>query len=400
MISFAEAVRIVEREYASLPHRIVNVPLTDAVGRTFVEDVVTDTPLPPFTNAAVDGIAIRFAEDRTTWSIIAEITAGHFREILLREDEGIKIMTGAKLPENVDTVIPVEDIVTQRTHVRLRPGAVYRKGMNTRLRCEDMEKGAIAVRAGDAITSSVIPLLAACGKETVTVHAPWTAAIVTTGDELIPHGSLPVADKIRATNRPMLIAVVAQAGITPADYGIVNDDHGAITDVLSALLKNNTDDFIITTGGISVGTRDLLRSVLHDLGAEELFWRVNMKPGKPVMFSRWNSGSRKKLIVSLPGNPLSAFVTWRTLFAPIFATSVPNAVTAIFTSSYSKKDAKKHFVCGCWEHDTMTGMPAVRLAGSQSSGGMSTLARTQCLIIIPEDIRELPTGAHVQCIPL
>lgn len=400
MITFTEAYEIVRRECSALPHRLISIPLTHAVGHVLAEDVLTDTPLPPFTNSAVDGVAVRFSEERRTWSVPAEITAGHFRQILLREDEGVSIMTGARLPQDADTVVPVEDLVPVGGLVRLRDNARYRKGMNVRKRGEDMAEQTAAVVQGTLVTPSVVPLLAACGKEMVRIRAPLTAAILCTGDELVPHSRIPAADQVRATNRPMLLTAATQTGIVVRDIGILNDTHEAIAAALMTLLRDETLDLIITTGGISVGTRDLLRSELHRLGAEELFWRVRMKPGKPVMFSRWRIGERTNHIISLPGNPLSAFVTWTTLFAPALATSPPRRHYAHLNSSYSKKDDKRHFLCGEWQSISATGLPTVIASGSQSSGGMAALARAHCLIIVPEETAELRQGDIVECIPL
>ncbi|KAB2924980.1 MAG: molybdopterin molybdotransferase MoeA [Bacteroidetes bacterium] len=400
MISFAEACEIVRKECSSMPDRFISVPLTQAIGHILAEDVVTDTPLPPFTNSAVDGVAVRYSEGRREWTVAAEITAGHFRQILLREDEGASIMTGARLPEDADTVIPVEDLIPEGDHIRFRDGARLKKGMNIRRCGEDMEVHVTAVTKGTPITPSVIPLLAACGKETVNVRAPLTAAIVTTGDELVPHSTVPAADQIRATNRPMLLTAVFRTGITVKDFGIINDDPGNVSAALRQLMEDESVDLIITTGGVSVGTRDLLRSELHTLGAEELFWRVRMKPGTPVMFSRWNPGGRSKYIMSLPGNPLSAFVTWTTLFAPSLAPAPPRRHYAHLNSSYSKKDDKRHILCGQWQSSSASGLPAVIVSGSQSSGGMTALARAHCLIIVPEETAELRQGDIVECIPL
>lgn len=400
MITVAEAQGIIRRECSSIPYRVVSAPLVQSIGRVLAEDAVTDTPLPPFTNSAVDGVAVRYNEGRTGWSVTNEITAGHYRQILLRDDEGVSIMTGARIPDDAEAVIPVEDLVPEGDIVRLRAGARVLKGMNIRRYGEDLDAHIAAVTQGTLITPSVIPLLASCGKDPVKVRAPLRAAIVTTGDELIPHASFPFADQIRATNLPMLHSAATQAGIEVRGSSILKDDPAKVTAALRLLLNDDSLDLIITTGGVSVGTRDLLRSELHGQGAEELFWRVRMKPGKPVMFSRWSSKQRTKYIVSLPGNPLSAFVTWSTLFAPAFAAAAPRSVYAVFNSTYTKKDDKRHFLCGQWQLTTPFGSTAVIPAGSQSSGGMAALARAQCLISIPEETFEIKPGVVVECIPL
>ena len=400
MIDFEQASALVIDHLRQMVKRTEIRSLSDSVGFLLAEDIVADTALPMFTNAAVDGIAVRFQQERSQWNIIDEIVAGHFRPLVLRDDEAFMIMTGARVPDEADTIIPIEDLHCASGIARLRQGSRYRSGMNVRRSGEDMPEGMVAIHSGTLITPAVIPLLAACGRTDVSMIAPWNCAVLTTGDELIPHGDIPRIDAVRATNRPMLLSAITASGLRAVDYGIIKDDPTDLSRMIDALYNDATVDVIITTGGISVGTKDLLAEVLQGAGADIVFRKVNMKPGKPVMFSMLHSKERTIPVISLPGNPLSAYVTWRTLFSPFLSPVKRRRLTATMESTYKKEDGKRHFLCGRLLYSATLGFPSVRITGRQSSGNMTALASADCLIVIPESVTEMKEGVLVECIPI
>lgn len=282
-----------------------------ALGRTLASDLVAVRDVPGFRASAMDGYAIRRSDVGSpgdALDVVADVLAGASPFELLPRT-AVRIMTGGAVPVGADTVVPVEwtDEGTHRVSFTRLP----RKGANVRPLDEDMSAGRVVLRSGDVIDAPSLGVLASLGlTRTAAVRRP-RVAIVSTGDELIEPGDPITPGRIVNSNRPMLAAMVAAAGCTlVSGSAIVRDDDSRRDDILRALASEA--DLILTTGAVSVGTRDWIRESLDRVDAERLFWRIAMKPGKPIVAAM----IRTSLFIGLPGNPVSAFVGFHLFAAP------------------------------------------------------------------------------------
>ena len=308
MLAVEDAQARVMAEVAVLGAEAVN--LSEAFGRVLREDVVAAEDAPHGDNSAMDGYAVR-AEDVAAppvrLPVIGDIPAGRVATRGLEPRTAMRIMTGALLPDGADTVVQVEltdggtDAVTIREPVP--------RGANVRPRGEDMRAGDVVLRAGTRIGAAEIEILAGVGRTSVVVGRRPVVAILETGDELVEPGQPRGPGMIVDTNGPLLAALVASAGAEPRALGIVRDSREATID---ALRRAAQSDFVITSGGVSVGAWDFVKDALDALSAETKFWQVAMKPGKPVVLSR----IQESVCFGLPGNPASSFVAFHLFVAP------------------------------------------------------------------------------------
>lgn len=308
MLQVEEAQARVMAEVAVAP--AVRVALDEAHGRVLREDVQATQDNPPADNSAMDGYAVRaddLANAPVSLRVSGDIPAGHPAAHALEPGTAMRIMTGAFLPDGADTVVQVE-LTDGRTDVVTIARALPR-GANIRRRGEDLRAGEVVLRAGTRIGPAEMALLAAAQKREVAVGRVPTVALLATGDELVEAGEPLSPGRIVNTNTPLLTALVREAGAIPHPLGIVRDTREA---TIAALEEALAFDIVITTGGVSVGAFDYVKEALEALGAETKFWRVAMKPGKPVVLSRL----RDRLIFGLPGNPVSAFVSFHLFVRP------------------------------------------------------------------------------------
>jgi molybdopterin molybdotransferase len=286
------------------------VPFEDAYGRVLREDVAADADAPQADNSAMDGYAVR-AEDiasaPVSLRVIGDIPAGHVATSRVEPGTAMRIMTGAFLPEGADTVAHVE--ITDGGLEVVRVEKALARGTNVRRRGEDMRAGDLVLRAGGRIGAAELALLAGVRKSVVRVGRRPAVAILSTGDELLAVDEPRAAGKIVNTNGPLLAALVREAGAIPRPLGVVRDTREA---TIAALDAASSADFVITSGGVSVGAWDFVKEALEALGAETKFWKVAMKPGKPVVLSRL----RESVCFGLPGNPVSCFVSFHLFVAP------------------------------------------------------------------------------------
>lgn len=285
------------------------VALESAHGRVLREDVIAEIDAPQADNSAMDGYAVRaddIASAPVTLRVTGDIPAGHPADGVVEAGTAMRIMTGAYVPDGADTVVQVE--LTDGGTESVRIDKALPRGANVRRRGEDMRAGDLVLRAGTRIGAAEIALLAHAQKREVSVGRKPTVAILSTGDELIDAGQPRQPGKIVNSNGPMLAALVAEAGGIPRQMGIVPDTREA---TIAALEAAASSDFILTSGGVSVGAFDFVKDALEALGAEMMFWRVAMKPGKPVVLSRL----RESLCFGLPGNPVSSFVSFHLFVA-------------------------------------------------------------------------------------
>ena len=313
MIPVTEAISLIEQNVA--PLGIEMAPIGDVVGRILAEDIVADMDLPPFDRSQMDGFAIR-ADDVATvpieLKIIGESAAGHGWHMEMKSGEAVRIMTGARVPRGADTVQKVEltsEASFSSESAKRTEGVVtifesIEAGKNIVRQGEEVRKGDHVLEHGERVSERMVATLAAFGYSQVAVAKMPRVAIFTTGSEVVEIGEAPGVDQIRNSNSAMLEALVHAAGGIPKLLPTALDDLDAIKQVIKNAAADA--DIVVITGGVSVGKYDLTKAALIELGAEIFFDRVRLKPGKPAVFSRLGSG----LVFGLPGNPVSAAVTF------------------------------------------------------------------------------------------
>jgi molybdopterin molybdotransferase len=401
MLNYNDAFKIVIDNFHIINKEIIEVDLVDSVNCILAEDIYSDINHPPFTNSAVDGFGIKYDENCQNWDIIGEISAGNFKDFHLSSQQTVSIMTGSKISEDIDTVIPIEDIIIDGNHLILKDEIIIKKGQNIRLIGNDLKVQQLAVPKNIVIKSQNIGLLASCGKSKLKVYRQLKIGVLTTGDELIDIDSIPQNDKIRSSNLYALLAQIKQLNMIPVNIGIVNDNKILLKRKITAIF-NSGIDILITSGGVSVGKHDYIKEVLTELGADIKFWKANIKPGKPILFSTFSKSQVPKIIFSLPGNPLSCFVDFeifvKRAIYEFYQVSNNNIQIAESDSNMKKKDDKKHFVIGNIFYDNDKQKMIVSKFNNQSSGNIYSLNNSNCFIVFPEEKKQIEKGEMVKCI--
>jgi molybdopterin molybdotransferase len=386
------AIRILETE---------SVPLREALGRVLAGDVVSPVDLPPWNNSSMDGYAVRSfdvagaARDRPiVLAVIGTIAAGGRGERPLAPGDAYRIMTGAPLPPGADGVIRVEDTDggTERVGVFDDRDA----GRNVRPRGEDLAAGGVAVAGGTRLGAAHLGVLASVGRARVDVGRRPRVAILATGDELVDvdqFDEVRRGERIVTSNSYTLEALVRAAGAEPVPLGLVRDDPEALR---ARLAGAPPVDLLLTSGGISVGAFDHTRRVLADLGAELTFWRVKIRPGAPLGFGRW----RDAPWIGLPGNPVSSMVTFELFARPALrrmqgmARVFPQPIPVRLTERITTAAPLAHYFRGVVTVGTGGELEA-RLTGPQGSGLLTSMARANALLVVPEDRRVVEIGETV-----
>ncbi len=302
MIPVADAVALL-RTLVPVRRR-VDVGVADAVGQVLAEGVAAPEPLPPFTNSAMDGFAVRWVDVATaadgeavSLRVAGESAAGHPYDGEVGEGEAVQISTGAVVPAGADTVVPVEETAGDGPTVEIR--RVKRAGQHVRAAGEEVSAGDAVAQEGDEVTPALLGLLATLGVERVAVYARPRVAIVVTGAELTGVTRL-APGQIRDSNGPMLAAAVAASGGEVVSLTRVGDREEATREAIGEAAE--VAEVVITSGGVSVGPHDLVRGAAEAVGFTPLLWRVLQKPGKPLFVAR----REDTVLVGLPGNPVSA----------------------------------------------------------------------------------------------
>lgn len=398
MINYNKALEIIRNEIINLPLCTEEVDILESFNRIIAEDIIADVDLPPFDNSAVDGYAIIFS-NKKEWNIIGEISAGNYSSIILNDNDAVLVTTGSKLPLYADTVIPLEDTVISGVNMSLKSDTVLTKGLNIRKQGSDLQKGKIAIKNFTRIDPKTIAVLASCGKEKVKVFKKLNIALFATGDELIPINEKPFEDKLRASNVYSINAAIREINQIPVYMGFVKDDKKLIRQKVKAAFESDIN-ILITTGGVSVGKYDFLKDIFNEEGVKEKFWKVNVKPGKPMYFGVYENFAKKILVFGLPGNPVSSLVNFYVFVKPaiefLFKQKSLEPITAVLQNEIKKKDGKRHFALGILFKDNNEWKVTSKF--SQSSGNLVEMSRANCLIVLNEDLRNPQKGERVECI--
>ena len=373
------------------------IPLTEASGRRSAGEVVARLTQPPFAASAMDGYAIRWADLPGPWKLIGEAAAGRAFEGKVGAGEAVRISTGAPLPDGADTVVVQEDVDLAGDRIVLTGDGPPRAGAHIRARGLDFETGDVLVGAGAPLTPSRLGLLAGGGHGNVAVPRRPRVVILSTGSELVPPGSAPGPGQIVSTGGTTLGALFTAAGAEVRDDGIVPDDREALA---AAIRASGDADLLVTIGGASVGDHDLVRPVLVELGATIDFWRIAMRPGKPMMAG--TLGTQR--VVGLPGNPVSSYVCALLFVVPMLKrwagdpAPLPRHFAARLTGPLPANDRREDYL-RARAVDTSDGV-VVTAAVRQDSSMLRTLADSNALIVRPPHAPAVNSGETVLCIAL
>ncbi len=403
MLSFEQALTKILNEVD--PSETELCDLRSSHLRVLAQDVVAASDVPPFDNSSMDGYSLRAedslnaAPDRIVeLSIEGEIGAGDAGERTLTPGSACRIFTGGAIPRGADAVIEQESVEVVDRKLRLR--TPVSRGRNVRRRGEDVFSGQTVLDHGVKISAARLGVLASLGLSQVRVHSIPRVAILTTGNELVEVDEPLERGKIRDSNSYTLVSLVRESGCVPVQLGRAAD---SIPELSGKLREGLSHDALITSGGVSVGDRDLVLETLKELGAEIRFWKVNIKPGMPFAFClfRRRGESKSVPVFALPGNPVSTMVTFLQLVRPALEKmrglrGVRSEVklSATLEHDYEKNDGKRHFARGIVRNEN--GKLLVRKSGSQSSGVLTSMAVANCIVIIPENVSLVKAGTDVE----
>ncbi len=373
------------------------VPTAEALGYGLAQNVLSPINVPPFNNSAMDGYAFRAKDLSQTNSLtlVGKSFAGNPFEGEIPAGGCIRIMTGAPLPADADTVEMQENTQAdgQSIQFQTKPAA----GNNVRRAAEDIRHGQEVLERGHKLTPRDIPLLASLGIHDIEVFNKLRVAILSTGDELKPLGQPLMAGEIYDSNRYGIKAILTRLGVDILDLGIVPDDRDKLREAFIHADKNA--DVVITSGGVSVGEADYTKDILDELG-EIGFWKLAIKPGKPFAFGKLPNS----VFFGLPGNPVSAMVTLYQLAIPAISKmgglnyKVPIRLSATLTDSIKKAPGRMDFQRGVYSVDE-NGQLQVSSTGAQGSGVFSSMSQSNCFIIVERERGSVAAGETVTIEP-
>lgn len=405
MLSVDEALANVLSAFQRLPAETISI--ADGLGRVLAQDVVSAQSLPPFPNSSMDGYAVRAADVAAASSdapvqlaVVGDIPAGVAPTITVAAGQAARIMTGAMMPAGADVVIPVEQTddsgfrtsdqaTTVQSHVTILKG--NKVGDYVRPIGEDVQAGAVVLRAGRVLRAADLGVLAGLGTPQVSVVRRPVVAVLSTGDELLTADQPLEAGKIRDMNGYTITALVQSLGAKAVFLGIARDTEADVRAKLQQALDLPAD-LILSTAGVSVGAFDVVKSVIESMGALG-FWKVNMRPGKPLAFGH----VQQVPFLGLPGNPVSAMVSFDVFALPAILKLAgkdyqPPTTTAQLAEPISS-DGRRTYMRVTLERQQ--GRLIAHSTGTQSSGALSSLVAADGLMIIPEGMTEIPVGTEL-----
>jgi molybdopterin molybdotransferase len=383
------------------------LPLVGGVNRALAEDIVAANDLPPFDNSSMDGFAVR-AEDVINAAtalprglrVVADIPAGSYPTISLAPGEAARIMTGAPVPNGADAVVPVEDTnFDHRDAGAPAPDEVQvfksaKSGANVRPRGLDIRAGQVVLYKGRVLKPQDLGLLAMLGFANVLVYCKPRVALFSSGDELLPVDA-PLEDgKIRDSNSYMLAALIEDAGAKVIRLGVAKDNHESVRALIEKAVESNVD-LILSSAGVSVGAFDFVKEVIESHGKLD-FWRVNMRPGKPLAFGEY----RNIPFIGLPGNPVSAFVGFEVFVRATIqwlggALSADRPTVRVRCEEQIDSDGRESYLRAQVRPAGEDSGLVARLTGHQGSGNLYSLVQANALLIIPAGVKCVPAGQEV-----
>lgn len=402
LLSLDEALSRILEQFERLTPETLALP--DTLGRILAADLVSDIQLPPFDNSAMDGFAIRAADSQNanpespvSLPVVMDILAGSFPEKPLEQGQAARIMTGAPIPEGADAVIPVEDTDADFSDLsgslpeRVGLLKAVKQGTALRFAGENIDIGQTILSDGTEIRAAEIGMLASVGQSNVAVVRKPKVVIIGTGDELIGIDEALRPGKIRDSNSYTLSALARQDGAEAIRLPIAPDNPDAIRKLFQNALAQNPD-LIISSAGVSVGAADYVRSILDEMG-EIGFWRINIRPGKPLAFGRIGSVP----FFGLPGNPVSTMVTYDVLVRPALLKMAgrkdDSQYIEVLVGEAMRSDGRRTFARVRIEREDEE-LVAYE-TGTQSSGALVSMVKADGFLIIPENVYSVEKGTKL-----
>jgi len=388
------------------------IPLVQCAGRVLAEDATSNNDLPLFDNSSMDGFAIR-AEDVNgealqqnkiiTLKVVADIPAGSVPQVILKAGEAARIMTGAQVPQGANAVIPVEDTDFESREAGTKaPETIsfsmnIKSGDNVRARATDLQAGEVVLKKGHLLKAQDLGLLAMLGFANVRVHRKAKVALLSSGDELLDVDAPLEEGKIRDSNSFMLMALIESAGAEVLRLGVAKDNRESVENLLEKAISDDVD-LILSSAGVSVGAFDFIKEVIEANGELD-FWKVNMRPGKPLAFGKY----KNKAFIGLPGNPVSAFVGFEVFVRPTLERlngqlNRSRPTVRVRCEQEIDSDGRESYLRVKIRDEN--GIQIASLTGHQGSGNLLSLSQADALLIIPAGVKCVPAGQEVDAIPL
>jgi molybdopterin molybdotransferase len=396
MLTYDQALDIILHTVQPLPPQ--ESSLADGLGRVLAEPVTARWDLPPADNSAMDGFAFACAGQREGDSlpVVGFVPAGRPFRHLVPAGSTVKIMTGAPLPSGCDTVLPIEEVREENGAIRLQCSPHL--GDHVRRRGEEMRQGEVVLPAGSVVRAGEIGLLAAAGRERLRIHPAPIVAVLSTGDELVELGQCPAAGQIINSNAHLLAARLREEGCTVLTLGIVRDQPEELSAAIGRGLA--AADLLLTTGGVSVGDRDYVQEVLQAHGFALGFWKVAIKPGKPVLFGM----AAGKPVFALPGNPAAAAATFEIFVRPAlrrlggYADYLPPRLRVALGEAIEGGEKRQRFLWGSLQEEG--GSYIFLPSGRQGSGQNRSVQGAAALLPVAAGSEALAAGEEVQVLLL
>lgn len=377
------------------------LPLNKINRLALAESILSTSDLPPFANSSMDGFAVRSSDITATPTrllVIEDIPAGHLPQQSLRQGQASRVMTGAPIPLGADAVIPLEETDQYPTQLdsplpsHVTVFNLCEAGQYIRPQGQDIHEGQMLFQPGHMLTPPDIGLLASCGIEAVSVIPRPRVALFSSGDELMPPGYPLSPGQIYDSNQLTIAALLSEAGADVATLGIAKDNQNDIDSILSRAVEVSPD-IIVSTAGVSVGAYDFIRQRIEHAGQLD-FWRVNMRPGKPIAVGVYRSIP----FIGLPGNPVSAYIGSLLFLLPALSllaghpTASKRIVSATLEEDVTSDGRESYLRAVLTRHSEGY---KIRLAGHQGSANLFALTRSNALLIVPSGVKSLPAGERV-----
>lgn len=376
------------------------VPIRNSLGRVLAADIVSPSNVPNHNNSAMDGFAFKFSGHLKTLKIVGIAFAGKAFEGVVNPGECVKIMTGAVIPAGADTVVMQERIAIKSDRITLLD--TPKQGSNVRLAGEDLKLGQTVLAKGHVMKPADLGLVASLGIGEVSIYHPLKVAFFSTGDELVNVGKPLEIGQIYDSNRYTLHGMLSRLHVQINDLGNVPDDPKLLEKTLLEAAQNN--DVVITSGGVSVGEADYMKALLAKHG-QVLFWKINMKPGRPLAYGKIGPiKSKQAHYFGLPGNPVSAMVTFYQFVQPALqaisgATHKPVPFFNVeCTENIKKATGRMEFQRGILFEDSLDGQIVwkVKPLPNQGSGVLSSMSAANCFIVLDETVGNCEAGTNVR----
>ncbi len=394
-----DAQRII-REFVQPVRAVEQVALRAALGRVLARDIVSPIDVPAHDNSAMDGYALRGADipadGVARLAVIGTVYAGRPTELVPGPGECVRIMTGGVMPAGCDSVVPQELLLEDGEREIVLKAGTIRAGDNRRFAGEDLKAGSPALSAGKIVRPADLGLIASLGIAEVPVQRRLRVAFFSTGDELRSIGQALDEGSVYDSNRYTIYGMLQRLGCDIVDMGIVRDDPAALEEALRSACENA--DAIVTSGGVSVGAADYTKQIMARLG-DVTFWKIGMRPGRPLAFGRIHSNGHNAFLFGLPGNPVAVMVSFyffaRAALLRMMGAEAPlPLLRARSQGAIRKKPGRTEYQRGILTHGD-DGAPQVRITGSQGSGILRSMSEANCMVVLHDEQGSVAAGEMV-----